>query len=108
MTAPAPPDSPAGDQPERTALAWQRVTLGVVLGAVLLTFGAVRAEAELISLASCALAAWIAWSMLGPASARSLRTGRRSSTWPNLLRVAATVACLGILGLVLAGSRAVT
>jgi uncharacterized membrane protein YfcA len=87
-----------GLQPERTALAWQRTVLGVVIGAVLLAAVNLRVDQPVLSVLAGALAvATLVPVVLQPPSGGLPRDGRLRS-WGFLVRVATLVGVLGLLG----------
>ena len=92
-------DSPVhGAQPERTALAWQRTILGVVLGALLMSMTAVRIGAPWLAIAVAVLCIYLALRLGLTSPARGLRSGTPAPVWPALARTAWSVAVLGLLG----------
>ncbi|QDW63907.1 DUF202 domain-containing protein [Oerskovia sp. KBS0722] len=95
MTRPA---RDPGLQPERTALAWQRTVLGVVIGSVLLAAVNLRVGQPVLSVLAGALAvATLVPTVLRPPSGGLPRDGRLHS-WGFLVRVASLVGVLGFLG----------
>lgn len=93
----SPPRDP-GLQPERTALAWQRTVLGVVLGAVLLAAMNLRIDQPVLAVLAGLLAvSTLVPAVLRPPSGGLPRDGRLRS-WGFLVRVAVLVGVLGLLG----------
>ncbi|GAA3208045.1 DUF202 domain-containing protein [Oerskovia jenensis] len=87
-----------GLQPERTALAWQRTVLGVVIGSVLLAAVNLRVGQPVLSVLAGALAvATLVPAVLRPPSGGLPKDGRLRS-WGFLVRVATLVGVLGLLG----------
>ncbi|MBI9115157.1 DUF202 domain-containing protein [Sanguibacter suaedae] len=89
---------PDGAQPERTALAWQRTLLGVVLGALLLAMTAARAGVPAATVGAAALGVYVTVRMVLRSPAATLRRGTVGSPWPVLRRVVGVVVALGVLG----------
>ncbi|WP_454044471.1 DUF202 domain-containing protein [Cellulosimicrobium sp. Marseille-Q8652] len=103
-------DRPARDeglQPERTALAWQRSVLGVVVGALLLGAAGLRSGHGVVVWA----AATVAVLTLVPAVLRPPTGGLPSSgrlrSWSFLVRLVALVVALAGIGAAWALARAV-
>ncbi|MBE7700081.1 DUF202 domain-containing protein [Oerskovia sp. Sa1BUA8] len=95
MTSPA---RDPGLQPERTALAWQRTVLGVVLGSLLLAAVNLRVGQPVLSVLAGLLAvATLVPAVLRPPSGGLPRDGVLRS-WDFLVRVASLVGVLGLLG----------
>lgn len=95
MTAPA---RDPGLQPERTALAWQRTVLGVVLGAVVLAAVNLRTDQPVLAVLAGLLAvATIVPAVLRPPTGGLPKDGLLRS-WGFLVRVVALVGALGLLG----------
>lgn len=86
-----------GAQPERTALAWQRSLLGVVLGSLVLMLTALREEMWLLVLLGAVLAVGVAVALVvgRPRDGRALE------------RLVLAVVVLGALGATLAVAQAV-
>lgn len=97
---PAPGAVPAdeGLQPERTALAWQRTVLGVVVGSLLLAATGVRAGSVLTVCAAAAVGVLaLVPAVLRPPTGRLPGHGRLYS-WSFLVRVAGLVVVLALVG----------
>lgn len=87
-----------GAQPERTALAWQRSLLGVVLGSLVLMMTALRGQVWVLVVLGAVLTVGVAVAMI---------TRRPGAERPLVLLVVAVVV-LGALGAALAVSQVVT
>lgn len=87
-----------GAQPERTALAWQRSLLGVVLGSLVLMMTALRGQVWVVVVLGAVLTVGVAVAMI---------TRRPGAERPLVLLVVAVVV-LGALGAALAVSQVVT
>lgn len=87
-----------GAQPERTALAWQRSLLGVVLGSLVLMVTALRGQVWVVVVLGALLTVGVAAVLL---------TRRPGAGRPLVLLVVAVVV-LGALGAALAVSQVVT
>ncbi|WP_265520917.1 DUF202 domain-containing protein [Oerskovia flava] len=97
-----------GLQPERTALAWQRTVLGVVISSLLLATAALRAQVAVVSVLALLLAVLsLVPTVLRRPDGGSPRDGRLYS-WDFLVRVVAMVVTLGVLGTVAAVAGALT
>jgi uncharacterized membrane protein YidH (DUF202 family) len=90
--------APDGAQPERTALAWQRTLLGVVLGALLLAMTAARAGVPGATVGAALLGVYATVRMVLRSPAAALRQGLVGTPWPVLRRVVGVVVALGLLG----------
>jgi hypothetical protein len=96
-----------GLQPERTALAWQRSVLGVVVGALLLGAAGLRSANALVVVAAAAVAVLtLVPAVLRPPTGGLPGSGRLRS-WSFLVRLVALVLALAGIGAAWAVARAV-
>ena len=87
-----------GAAPERTALAWQRSGLGVVVGCFLVFRTAVQLGATAIGVVAVLLGALVATLLLVVVPSPRFRRGHRAGPFPALTAAALAVAALGALG----------
>lgn len=90
-----------GLQPERTALARQRTILSVALGSLVLAIGQLRYGQPVLGIAAALLAiAAVAPGALRPwrSTEKVLAHSRQRVSWSKLVRTAAAVTTLALLG----------
>lgn len=97
MTPAADEPPPYGAAPERTALAWQRSGLGVVVGCFLTVHSSVRLGVVPIAVAAVGLGLVITVLSLAFPNRRFLR-GNPADSWPLLATLATAVVALAVLG----------
>ncbi|MGS0685299.1 DUF202 domain-containing protein [Nakamurella sp. GG22] len=100
MTSP-PSEPPYGAAPERTALAWQRSGLGVVVGCFLTVHSSVRLGVIPIAVAAVGLGLVITVLALAFPSRRFLR-GDPADSWRLLAALTTAVVALALLGAIVA------
>ncbi|GED09116.1 DUF202 domain-containing protein [Cellulosimicrobium cellulans] len=101
---PSPRDE--GLQPERTALAWQRTVLGVVVGSLVLAAAGLRSGSTVTVCAAVAVGVLaLVPAVLRPPTGGLPGSGRLYS-WSFLVRVASLVVVLALVGAVWAFGRA--
>jgi uncharacterized membrane protein YidH (DUF202 family) len=97
-------DSPAtevyGAAPERTALAWQRTGLSVVIGCFLVFVASFRTQILAVGIAAGLLGLAIAALSVFAFPVNAYLRGQRVASWPLLLVATVSVVALGVLGTV--------
>jgi len=103
---PVPSPRDEGLQPERTALAWQRTVLGVVVGSLVLAAAGLRSGSTVTVCAAVAVGVLaLVPAVLRPPTGGLPGSGRLYS-WSFLVRVASLVVVLALVGAVWALGRA--
>jgi uncharacterized membrane protein YidH (DUF202 family) len=100
--SPGSPHPPAtevyGAAPERTALAWQRTGLSVVIGCFVVFVASFRTHVIAIGIAAGVLGLAIAALSVFAFPVNAYLRGHRVDSWPLLIVAAVSVAALGLLG----------
>jgi len=90
-----------GAAAERTALAWQRTGLAIMVGCFVIFVASVRLSTFPIGVAAAALGMLVAASsVVGLHGDSYLRRGPAAGSWPPLVTVGASVTALGVLAAV--------
>jgi uncharacterized membrane protein YidH (DUF202 family) len=87
-----------GAAPERTALAWQRTGLSVVIGCFLVFVASFRTQIIAIGIAAGVLGLAISALSVFAFPVNSYLRGHRVASWPLLVVAGVSVVALGILG----------
>jgi uncharacterized membrane protein YidH (DUF202 family) len=108
MTAQRNGEVPYGAAPERTALAWERTGMGVVVGCFLIFHSSYLFGLLPVGIVAVALGLLIAvLAVFAFPTDRYLR-GDPADSWPLLAAVGIAVILLGLLGAVVAGAAALS
>jgi len=99
-SADSPESEVYGAAPERTALAWQRTGLSVVLGCFVVFVASFRTQNIVIGVAAGVLGLAISAVSVFAFPVNAYSPGRRVDSWPLLVVAAVSVTALGILGTV--------
>ncbi len=92
------PDEPPGAAGERTALAWQRTALGVVVGCFLLAFRALLLDEAWLAVGAGSLGVMLAVGSVITLPLRRNTPDAAGSAWLLLRLACAAVIALGLLG----------
>jgi uncharacterized membrane protein YidH (DUF202 family) len=87
-----------GAAPERTALAWQRSGLGVVVGCFLVFRTAIGLGATAVAVVAVLLGALVATLLLVVVPSARFRRGHPAGPFPALTTAVLAVVALGLLG----------
>ena len=87
-----------GAAPERTALAWQRTGLSVVLGCFVVFVASFRTQNIVIGVAAGVLGLAISALSVFTVPVTAYARGHRVDSWPMLVVAAVAVSALGVLG----------
>lgn len=93
-----PPAEVYGAAPERTALAWQRTGLSVVVGCFVVFVASIRTGIIVIGIVAAVLGLLIAALSVFAFPVNAYLRGRRVQSWPLLGIAAASAVALGLLG----------
>ena len=89
-----------GAAPERTALAWQRTGLSVVIGCFMVFVASFRTQTIVIGIAAGVLGLAVAALSVFAFPVNAYLRGHRVDSWPLLVIAGASVVAIGILGTV--------
>lgn len=89
-----------GAAPERTALAWQRTGLSVVLSCFVVFVAALRTQMIAVGITAAAIGLTIAALSAFAFPVNAYLRGHRVDSWPLLVIAALSVLALGVLGVV--------
>ncbi|BAH50877.1 DUF202 domain-containing protein [Rhodococcus opacus] len=87
-----------GLQPQRTALAWQRTGLSVLVASAAIGFSAYRLGAPLLTLVALIDSAIVGYLGIRHFPKGAARESASNDTWPTLLRTASVVGFTAVLG----------